>query len=152
VQNKSPVDQVFTVERAIDFRVDADGPVAEAGVRVQVSDIFPPSSLDFDDHIARSLTIPPGDYLNGPLGTEGANLQGSDSETCDLIVPAGGDTLYYRADCWAEGDAPSSSFFTSFSVEFTVTDVQAVPVPGAVLLGSIGLGFGGWKLRRRKEL
>jgi len=27
-----------------------------------------------------------------------------------------------------------------------------VPVPGAVLLGSIGLALAGWKLRRRKEL
>ena len=27
-----------------------------------------------------------------------------------------------------------------------------VPVPGAVLLGSIGLGFAGWKLRKREEL
>jgi hypothetical protein len=31
-----------------------------------------------------------------------------------------------------------------------VDNVQVVPVPGAVLLGAIGLGFANWRLRRRK--
>lgn len=33
-----------------------------------------------------------------------------------------------------------------------VSGVSPVPVPGAFLLGSIGLAFTSWKLRRRKEL
>ena len=37
--------------------------------------------------------------------------------------------------------------------KITVTlDAHHIPVPGALLLGSIGLGFAGWKLRKRKEL
>ena len=31
-----------------------------------------------------------------------------------------------------------------------VDNVQVVPVPGAVLLGAIGLGFANWRLRRRR--
>ena len=31
-----------------------------------------------------------------------------------------------------------------------VDDVQVVPVPGAFLLGAIGLGFANWRLRRRR--
>ena len=30
--------------------------------------------------------------------------------------------------------------------------LNVIPVPGAVILGSLGLGFAGWKLRKRKEL
>jgi len=37
------------------------------------------------------------------------------------------------------------------SFSFTATST-VVPVPGAVILGSIGLSFAGWKLRKRKEL
>jgi hypothetical protein len=44
----------------------------------------------------------------------------------------------------------SASGVTSSSA-VTVTAVHA-PAPGALLLGSIGLAFANWKLRKRKEL
>lgn len=31
-------------------------------------------------------------------------------------------------------------------------ELQVIPVPGAIVLGSLGLSFVGWKLRKRKEL
>ncbi|TKJ32311.1 MAG: hypothetical protein CEE38_23425 [Planctomycetes bacterium B3_Pla] len=33
----------------------------------------------------------------------------------------------------------------------TLPNAEVVPVPGAFLLGSIGLSVAGWKLRRRKK-
>ena len=51
---------------------------------------------------------------------------------------------------WSEGGYP----FTPYSggdgtvVNFGV-DVAVVPLPGAIILGSLGLGFAGWRLRRR---
>jgi len=33
-----------------------------------------------------------------------------------------------------------------------VSGVNPIPVPGAALLGSIGIAFAGWRLRKRKEL
>jgi len=37
----------------------------------------------------------------------------------------------------------------STSVAIDNVQVSAVPVPGAVVLGSLGVGFAGWMLRRR---
>ncbi len=39
-----------------------------------------------------------------------------------------------------------------FDVLSWTFDTQAIPAPGAILLGALGLSVAGWKLRRRKEL
>ena len=46
----------------------------------------------------------------------------------------------------ANGDLMSASFYTSDNGRIVLTPV---PVPGAALLGAIGLSFAGWRLRRR---
>jgi hypothetical protein len=66
-----------------------------------------------------------------------------------------GDTWLFVGELDMEGGAylAGSTYAGSFSGALTVTDVEAVvvPVPGALLLGSIGLGYAGCLLRRRKD-
>lgn len=57
---------------------------------------------------------------------------------------------YALAGTMAELKYPDLKSRTA-SFSFTATST-VVPVPGAVILGSIGLSFAGWKLRKRKEL
>jgi hypothetical protein len=53
--------------------------------------------------------------------------------------------------------SPTSTFLQFYNATysdtrflvFEITDLSVVPVPGAVLLGAIGLGCSGWLLRRR---
>ena len=56
---------------------------------------------------------------------------------CFLLAP-----LLLIAGCDEDDDGTSHSEDTN----------PVVPVPGAVILGVIGLAFASWKLRRRKEL
>ena len=45
-----------------------------------------------------------------------------------------------------------SLFLSIWQGEVEDYELTVVPVPGAVLLGGIGLAFSCWKLRKRKEL
>ena len=69
-----------------------------------------------------------------------------------------GDGMYVRQNAlsdirrvWSEGGSP----FTPYSggdasiVNFGV-DIAAVPLPGAFILGGLGLSFAGWRLRQTK--
>lgn len=53
---------------------------------------------------------------------------------------------------WSEGGYPfiaadgGDGYLVSFGV-----DVEPVPLPGAVILGGLGLSFAGWRLRRMKK-
>jgi hypothetical protein len=44
------------------------------------------------------------------------------------------------------GELIDNDFYISYDAKILLT-----PVPGSFILGSLGLGFAGWKLRRRKE-
>jgi len=45
-----------------------------------------------------------------------------------------------------------ASFFDSESIDLVNIQGQVVPLPSALILGSIGLSFASWKLRRRKTV
>jgi hypothetical protein len=57
-----------------------------------------------------------------------------------LPFPPDGSYLY----CGALG--------SEYRLDFVVTDLSTVPIPGALVLGAIGLACAGWRLRRRGTL
>jgi len=56
--------------------------------------------------------------------------------------------FYEKTVVWENSN--SSNQFDIYGL--TISESAVVPVPGAVLLGSIGMAFAGWKLRRRRDL
>ena len=66
---------------------------------------------------------------------------------CFLLAP-----LLSIAGCDEDDDGPSYSKDTNPYGDNGDNTPAVTPVPGAVILGVIGLAFASWKLRRRKEL
>lgn len=108
-----------------------------------------------------STTLPPAssglEYFRWADQTSGAPLWTSkiadNSDALDHMVtflitggPSAGNYAIAFDDQLGGGDRD----FQDLVIE--VDGVSPVPVPGAFLLGSIGLAFTSWKLRRRKEL
>jgi hypothetical protein len=57
------------------------------------------------------------------------------------------ETARHLTGTLASGEPISNDFYIGHDAKIVL-----VPAPGAVVLGSIGLSFAGWKLRRRKKL
>lgn len=90
-----------------------------------------------------------GNMENGvDTGSYGGILTDSGTFSFGILLGPGLSTSY-EGYLTMDGGAYASSYEADFSADLTVTNV--VPVPGAVLLGSIGLGFAGCLLRRFKD-
>ncbi|MHC4351496.1 MAG: hypothetical protein ACYTE3_08835 [Planctomycetota bacterium] len=81
--------------------------------------------------------------INNPfMGTGLADDQNIDWTTMSVWLPSAG-TYTLQFAMWGH---PLGGFESILGVD----NVQVVPVPGAVLLGAIGLGFANWRMRRRR--
>ncbi len=76
---------------------------------------------------------------------------GSDSFRKKYLTPCRSPDNYQRGTLWAR-DWMNIAWSEIPGTDLTFrTYVEPVPVPGAVLLGVIGLGCAGWRLRRRSR-
>lgn len=61
-------------------------------------------------------------------------------------------SVYDKLGCWLHSYDGAAIAISPDGIEWCIVDcgidLQAVPVPGAVLLGALGLGTAGWRLRR----
>ncbi len=86
------------------------------------------------------MLVAGGILRHDPTGTAWDGIALPDPETVLALLPMDSSVVYWH-------DVHGVSKF----MDFTVTDLSVVPVPipGAVLLGAIGLGCSSWLVRRR---
>lgn len=86
-------------------------------------------SLEIENQLLRTDTLPAG----GAWGYYSASWTADTSETVTIAIR----------------DSATSTYGNDFALDDITFTVVAVPVPGAVLLGALGLGYSGWFLRRK---
>jgi len=74
--------------------------------------------------------------------------------TLNLTSPALNELLDGRLNVWLDIDSANNHRVWAASLRSSTLTVnyEAVPVPGAFILGSVGLGVTGWLLRKRKTI
>ncbi|MCD6392516.1 MAG: hypothetical protein J7M40_03315 [Planctomycetes bacterium] len=117
------------------LRIDIAGGKSLSGV--WITDLFDPPDGSDDTYGERGQVVINGGqifYFNGI---------DSDQANGEIWVDFGGGILVNSA-LFSIVDGPDDN-------EFSVAGFTAIPAPGAILLGSIGVGLVGW-LRRRRAL
>jgi hypothetical protein len=144
VTNTSATDE-YEVTFRLDFSnfVDSSDPGDDAFVDAEFT-----LDDDFTGEISFTALVSDSTAVGGPMSDGGPEFF--------VINLTPGATWQYVGDLTMEGGAfdLGSHFESRFSAEFTVTDVKnltVVPVPGAMLLGSMGLCFTGCLMRRRRK-
>lgn len=118
-------------------------PVALATLSIVADDV------DYEEEDAVSINgTYLGDLVQLPAYTNWGYYAGAGNPNQDLTV-----TVFDVTALLADAMALSVVVDTDWGVEIETSTltVQQVPVPGAVLLGLLGLSVAGAKLRRRKE-
>jgi hypothetical protein len=137
--NDSYLSQVFTFDpesQTLSFSVtlsySIETGVFTAALLDPVSGVSLVTPVDGLGHffVISSDQVPPGEERDFPCSLDISDLRG---QQVNLVFDLDNDYL---------------GMFDSYAILHNL-DVQVIPVPGAVLLGGIGVGFVGWLRRRR---
>ena len=122
-------------------------PIEELKKELPTHDIFPTwfTERSFDLEFAgKAAEYNSQDSPGGLVASTSGTLYYEDFAV-DITGLADGYAIHF--DLYTKNDDGTIAKFAPFS-----HDVQMVPVPGAMLLGSLGLSVSGWLLRRKREL
>ena len=93
-----------------------------------------------------------GNPSGGPLTQTGPFLNFPSTEIFWLSATPLFDGSAWNFEFYRGMQNASSSYFNSwYAWPVRDGDVEVIPVPSAVLLGTLGLSLAGWKLRRREK-
>jgi len=90
--------------------------------------------------------------LDGVLVTSGSVGSGDDYSSVNLMPISVGPLSVEAGDILSFRAFPKDGIGDYIAVDLSVNlGVVAVPLPGAAFLGAVGLGIGGWRLRRVRD-
>ena len=117
-------------------------------------DGIPGSGDEYEQLIGYGMSNAPGGIT---IGQDWATITSDPgdwySHYCDWLVNNQNDTGSWNGYSYWTGALATGWYINILNATGTAEPVipDPIPAPGAFLLGSLGLAFSGWKLRRRKE-